>query len=779
MTTKFDGLNWVCTIQYGIVCKSGGGSGGGTSTVTQEANPPAQVLQAYQTAQNAAQTAASAPLQQYGGPQVAGFTPDQLQAFQTVAGTAGAATPYLNTASTDINNSTSPLWGGVQQFSPSAVQQYASPYTQNVLNTTMAAENNQDAQQQNQVVGNAVAQGAWGGDRSAVAQAQVAGQQAIANNATNAGLENTGYNTSLGEFNTQQQAQLGANEANSYLNSQAGFGNINLAQNAVSVPLEQANAQAATGAQEQALGQSVLNVPYEQFLQQQAYPFQTSQFLSSAAEGLGPGQGSTGSGTSTAPGASTASQAAGGLLGAGSLLGASGAFGSAGWLTALLKKGGRVHRDAGGNIPGFDPNNINMPPSVVPTANAQGTKPLPLPQMHAPQTPQSNPLQGLSGISGLSSLAKLLKPSGQPQSGPTNALDATSGALAQQSNPLDAMNLNSGEDSPDGLAFGGRAHYDDGGTISPVTGAQPAPFDASGMQQGYYQKIAQLPMDKLQELQSRMPPTTPQGQMVQKAIRQKQFMPNTGQAQAGMGTPVTPQAPTQPQAGFASGGRQHFDDGGQTLPLPDVSQDQPAPPQFTPQDMQAGFANVTASPSDAKVSPWEALAAAGFGMMAGTSPQAGVNIGRGALYGVQNLEEQKKQVASQNEQQGELGVRNKQVETEAERLADQVDQWQKDNELKGQAAQKQEAQLAETTRHNKADEANMAAGRGIQQQQLEIGKWLPVKDMFGNESFFNPTTKQYAAVPKAGAGTTGGVTPNPSAAAPAFNFNDPNAWGIK
>ena len=837
---------------------SKGSGGGGTTNTIETANPPAQVLAAYQTAQTAAQTAASAPLQQYGGPQVAGFTPDQLQAFQTVAGTAGAQQPYLNTASTDINNSTTPLWNGVQQFSPSAVQNYESPYTSNVLNTTMAAENNQDQQQQQALQGQAISSGAWGGDRSAVAQAQLAGQQDIANNATNAGIENTGYNTALGEFNTQQQAQLGANEANSYLNSQAGFGNINLAQNAVSIPIEQASAQAGTGAQEQALGQSVLNVPYEQFLQQQAYPFQTSQFETSAAEGLGPGQGSTGTASSTAPGASTASQVGGGLLGAGSLLGASGAFGDAGWLASLFAKGGRIHRDSGGNIPGFDPNNINLPNSIVPTVNAPGTKLLPLPQIKSPQTAQSSPLSGLSGISGLGSLAKLLGNSGSGSTagmpgglgnfagsdalsssaaGDGAASMATSdGADAAMSEDAasdffkkggsvpqfrngraiggqvlpDVLSgigdvvgaffgdpgagdqgvgvlsmLDNGEtgsegimgrtmgsiegqgstDGGTGFSRGGRPHYDDGGTISPVTGAAPAPFDASGLQQNVYQKIQQLPMDKLQELQTRMPPTTPQGQMVQKAIRQKQFMPAGQQPQAGLSAPQAPQAGTQlqapmqqqPQSGMAGGGRLHRDDGGD-IPEPlaypqmqDQEQQEIAAEPQAQDTSQAGLGASQAPAQSAKVSPWEALAAAGFGMMAGTSPQAGVNIGRGAMYGLQNLEEQKKQVAGENYQ-------NSQVQNEAQKLAAQVGQYGKENEYKDKALQQQadleNQKLAQESSLKNQELSTMTpyqqAMVNARKQEVDNGKWLPVKDMYGNESFYNPQTKQYAAMPQQG-----------------------------
>ena len=800
MTTKFTQITWICDIQNSIVCK---GSGGGTTTNTVTSSaPPAQVLQAYQTAMNGAQTASSAPLQQYTGSEIAGFTPDQLQAFQTTANTAGAYNPYLSTANQDIQAGTTPLWSGVQQFSPSAVNQYQSPYTQDVLQTTQAAENNQDAQQQQQVEGNAISSGAWGGDRSAVAQAQLAGQQDIANNATNAGIENTGYSTALGEFNTQQQSQLSANEANSYLNEQAGFGQSNLGTLATSLPLEQANAEANTGATEQNLGQEALNVPYEQFEQQQAYPFQTAQYFADLAEGIAPGEGQSGTSSTTAPAASTSSQLLGGGLGLGSL-----AYGLS------EKSGGRIPRDSGGLIPNFDIN-------IVPTTNSPGTKLLPLPS--APRTSSSGSgqsatqmgqsLQGLSDIGGqLSSIfgsggssagdlggaASMLGSSGEEEGGDeagemlgdimksggaarlhprvpqyrkshaiggevlpdvvsgigdiVGAIFGDPGAGDQAVGITSAIDggrtegegiegramgsLFGDSNEQGGFRSGGRTHYDDGGSISPVTGAQPSAATANPYQQNAYSQISQMPMDKLQELQVRFPPNSPQGAMVQKAIKQKQFQPAAAQPQAGLSSaPQGPQAAQQLQNPLqmmqpnpaASGGRQRRDDGGSNLPIPPTSDEvdlqnevanepqaglsnnvmpsstynPPSSNTQTVQNYQPPSASNENKPTkgSASVSPWEALAVAGFGMMAGTSPQAGVNIGRGALYGMQNLEEQKKQVAQQNYQEGELGLHGKSVDTAAQELADKVDQekWARTNMTPYQQAEADKNTWAQT-----------------------------------------------------------------------------------
>lgn len=316
------------------------GGGGNTSTTVQSNAPPAQFLQAYQNVNNAAQQVASTPYQPYTGTVVAPLSPDQQGAISQIQGAQGIADPFINAAAQEVGQSTTPIWQNAQQFSPQAVQQYESPYTQNVVNATQAEFNNQNAQQQQGIIGNAISAGAWGGDRSAVAQGIVAGQESLAQAPVIAGLENQGYSQALGEFNTQQGAQIGANEANNWLASQAGYGLANLGNEALNTTLTGANAQLGIGGLEQSQAQAELNVPYGQYIAGQAYPFQTVGWLSNIAQGLGGAAGGTAS--TTVPGPSVGSQVLGaGLAGAG-ILGQTGAFGSNGYLTGsngLLSSG--------------------------------------------------------------------------------------------------------------------------------------------------------------------------------------------------------------------------------------------------------------------------------------------------------------------------------------------------------------------------------------------------------------------------------------------------------
>lgn len=323
-----------------------GKGSGGTNTVTSSA-PPQWLQDNLQSLYSQAQNITSQPLSQYQGATVAGFTPAQQSAFNTVNQSQGIAQPYYNQAQNLVNQSTQPLWNGVQQFSPSAVNQYSNPYQQDVINTTQQQLNQNDQIQQQQLLGGAIQSGAspFGGDRAGVAAAQLANQQDLANNQTIAGLENQGYTQALGEFNTQQQNQLGANEQNAYLSQQGAANLANLGTSAQNSALTGANAQLQTGALQQQLGQEALNVPYQQFIQTQAYPYQQLSSLESAA-GLAGGL-AGGTSTTTPPAPNTASQLGG--------LGLSGLA-----LYGAMKEGG-VAKTSRGRMATYDSGGIVLP----------------------------------------------------------------------------------------------------------------------------------------------------------------------------------------------------------------------------------------------------------------------------------------------------------------------------------------------------------------------------------------------------------------------------------
>lgn len=263
--------------------------GGGTTTSNTSTTVPPDVLKEYNQVVAQANQVSSAPLQQYSGQIVADLNPSETSAFNTIDNMQGITAPYTQQANNLINSSTQNI--DPRTVTAADIQNYSSPYTQQVLQSAIAAQNNQDAQQQEQLKGNAISAGAWGGDRAGVAQGILGGQQAIANNATNAGILNQGYAQALQEANAQQQVGVGAQEASQYLQESGGLAENQLGVTALSNGLTGANAQLSSGQLQQQQSQSQLNVPYEQFLQQQAYPFQTTGWLGNIAEGIGSNEG--------------------------------------------------------------------------------------------------------------------------------------------------------------------------------------------------------------------------------------------------------------------------------------------------------------------------------------------------------------------------------------------------------------------------------------------------------------------------------------------------------
>ena len=306
----------------------GGGGGGGTNTVVQNSQPPAQVMQAYQNLTNSAFSQAGQPLQQYAGPMVAGFTPQQTQAFGTIQNAQGMATPYINAASQEFGQATTPF--------NQTVGSYESPYTGAVTNSLQGLFNQQNAQQMAQMQGNATSAGAYGGDREGVAQALTAQQQNLSEAPTLANVEQGGYQTALG-----------AAEAQGWLGEQGAFGLGNLGTEAQNSALTGASAELQAGGAQQQLAQEQLNIPYEQFQSAQAYPWQVLGQLSPIVSGIGSASGGTGS--TSYPSPSMVSQLGGlgiaglgtyGLLNStGALSGLEGLFGGGGAAASLLLPG--------------------------------------------------------------------------------------------------------------------------------------------------------------------------------------------------------------------------------------------------------------------------------------------------------------------------------------------------------------------------------------------------------------------------------------------------------
>lgn len=262
------------------------GKGSNTTTTsssnTSRADPQADAL--YRQILERAQGAAETPYQSYNGELVAPVNAQQNLGIGNINSYAGFAQPYIERAAGYANQAAGPI-------SASQIQNYMSPYTQSVVDATQAQFNNQNQQQQQQLTGNAISQGALGGNRVGVAQANLAGQQATAQNPVIAGLYSQGYQQALGA--AQQDAQR--QQAAAY-----SLGNLGVAgQNA---GLTGAQSQVGAGTLQQQTQQGLDTANYGQFMQEQGYPYQQLSWLA----GLGTGVGSQLGGTSSSSGSSTA-----------------------------------------------------------------------------------------------------------------------------------------------------------------------------------------------------------------------------------------------------------------------------------------------------------------------------------------------------------------------------------------------------------------------------------------------------------------------------------------
>lgn len=282
-----------------------------------------QATQAYSNLLTQAQGVASTPYQAYTGELTAPVNAQQQTGISGINAAAGQAQPGLAAANNQAIASSAPITG-------QTIQNYQNPYTQQVVNATEAQINNQNQQQQSQLLGNQISQGALGGNRVGVAQANLGAQQSLANNSTVAGLYSNSYQQALAAAQAQQQTGLAG------ANAQANF-----AVQGQNAALTGAGAQLGAGTVEQQTQQATDTANQQAYAQAQAYPFQTTQWLAGIDTGVAPGLGSSSTGQTTAPPPNQTAQYLGAGLTAASFLSRGGGVGG-----VHYADGGEVRSDA-------------------------------------------------------------------------------------------------------------------------------------------------------------------------------------------------------------------------------------------------------------------------------------------------------------------------------------------------------------------------------------------------------------------------------------------------
>lgn len=219
------------------------------------------------------QAAVDQPFQTPTAP-VAGLNDFQNQAFQGVQNIQGGWQPYVDAAKGYWDQSASSITGD-------DVSKYYNPMAQNVF----AQLGDQQAQQWGNVTrGLTGAAGGQGASRIAVGQGVLANQQNLATGQVASNLWQQALQAA------QQQKQFAAGAAGGMLQTgnaarQGATSDIGL--------LGQA------GLQQQQQSQAELNAPYQNKLQEIAYPYQQAQYLAGLTSGVAPALGGSTAGQST------------------------------------------------------------------------------------------------------------------------------------------------------------------------------------------------------------------------------------------------------------------------------------------------------------------------------------------------------------------------------------------------------------------------------------------------------------------------------------------------
>jgi len=200
------------------------------------------------------QALADQPYQAYMGPLTAGQSELQAQAFQ---GLAGLAIP------TDQMGAFVP-----QQFTAGAAQQYMNPYLQAALDPQIAEARRQAEIQRVADAGRLTRAGAYGGSRQAIMESE-ANRNLLQNLAAITGEGyRTAYDTAMGQFNTQQDREMAAQEAaNRY--GLSALGQI-----------------ADMGAVQRGIESEGIAADMAQFEEQRDFPYKQVQFMQSLLQDL-------------------------------------------------------------------------------------------------------------------------------------------------------------------------------------------------------------------------------------------------------------------------------------------------------------------------------------------------------------------------------------------------------------------------------------------------------------------------------------------------------------
>ena len=191
----------------------------------------------------------------YPGAQIAGFSPEEQAAMTGIAGMVGAGQQYFAPAAG--------LYAGqAQQFDTATARQYMSPYQQAVVDVEKREAIRQAQRPMQDIGAAAVTAGGFGGSRQAILEAE-AGRN---------------LQTQLGDIQTRGQQAAFENaqkafEAQKKREQTAATGLAGLGTAAPRQQLTELTALSGVGEAQRGMTQQGLDLAYQQFQQQQQYPY--------------------------------------------------------------------------------------------------------------------------------------------------------------------------------------------------------------------------------------------------------------------------------------------------------------------------------------------------------------------------------------------------------------------------------------------------------------------------------------------------------------------------
>ena len=240
--------------------------------------------------------------------QLEGLSEGQKKAITSAIGGIGAYSPYLQKGSEAIGQGIGAVGTGLGTigsaigqtaqagFDPTSYQQFMDPYTEDVIASTQADIARQGQMQQNQLGASAVGQGAFGGSRQGIAQAEINRNVLDQQARTGAQLRSQGF--AQAQNLAQQQASQALKQAQltgqlgqttGALGSQIGQMGTQtaaLGQLGQQMGVQDVNTLLGIGGLQQGQDQKSLDIARANSLAQQALPFQRIGFMSDIFRGV-------------------------------------------------------------------------------------------------------------------------------------------------------------------------------------------------------------------------------------------------------------------------------------------------------------------------------------------------------------------------------------------------------------------------------------------------------------------------------------------------------------